>query len=77
MVPFGNGSRSGGIHIPLQIADVNIGLLVILGITSIGVYGWRWRVVVEQQVFPAWRTARQRADGELRNLRWACRWWAC
>ena len=26
-------------HTPLQIADVNIGLLVILGLTSIGVYG--------------------------------------
>ena len=32
-------SRSVGIHIPLQITDVNIGLLVILGVTSLGVYG--------------------------------------
>ena len=29
----------GSIHTPLQITDVNIGLLVILGITSVGVYG--------------------------------------
>ena len=27
------------IHTPLQITDVNIGLLIILGITSVGVYG--------------------------------------
>ena len=29
----------GSINTPLQIADVNIGLLIILGITSVGVYG--------------------------------------
>ncbi len=39
MVPFGDGhSRYKGVDI-FQIANVNIGLLVILGITSIGVYG--------------------------------------
>lgn len=40
VVPFGspNVQGPGGFHI-FQIADVNIGLLVILGITSIGVYG--------------------------------------
>jgi NADH-quinone oxidoreductase subunit H len=40
VVPFGSPEVTGpgGFHF-FQIADVNIGLLVILGITSIGVYG--------------------------------------
>ena len=39
VIPFGNWINVGPIYTPLQITDVNIGLLVILGITSIGVYG--------------------------------------
>jgi NADH-quinone oxidoreductase subunit H len=40
VVPFGNPAVTGpgGFHF-FPIADVNIGLLVVLGITSIGVYG--------------------------------------
>ena len=39
VVPFGSPEIApGGFHL-FQISDVNIGLLVILGITSIGVYG--------------------------------------
>ena len=40
VVPFGSPAVEGpgGFHI-FQISDVNIGLLVVLGITSIGVYG--------------------------------------
>lgn len=39
VVPFGSPAFApGGMHL-FQISDVNIGLLVILGITSIGVYG--------------------------------------
>jgi NADH-quinone oxidoreductase subunit H len=38
VVPFGALTRVKGIDL-FQIADVNVGLLVILGITSIGVYG--------------------------------------
>jgi NADH-quinone oxidoreductase subunit H len=38
-VPFGTSLPVGGYNIPLQITDVNIGLLVILGVTSVGVYG--------------------------------------
>ena len=38
VVPFGAVTRVKGVDI-FQIADINIGLLVILGITSIGVYG--------------------------------------
>ncbi len=38
MVPFGASVKVKGVDI-FQIADLNIGLLVILGITSVGVYG--------------------------------------
>ncbi len=39
VVPFGEPNVGpGGMHM-FQISDVNIGLLVVLGITSIGVYG--------------------------------------
>jgi len=39
MIPFGNSITIGGVNIPLQVTDVNTGLLIILGVTSIGVYG--------------------------------------
>jgi len=39
VIPIGNWVTIGSIHTPLQITDVNIGLLIILGITSMGVYG--------------------------------------
>jgi len=39
VIPVGNWVDIAGMHIPLQITDVNIGLLIILGITSMGVYG--------------------------------------
>jgi len=39
LIPIGNSISIGGINTPLQITDVNIGLLIILGITSMGVYG--------------------------------------
>jgi NADH-quinone oxidoreductase subunit H len=38
VVPFGAITRIKGVDL-FQIADLNIGLLVILGVTSIGVYG--------------------------------------
>ncbi len=39
VIPIGPWVTIGSIHTPLQIADVNIGLLIVLGLTSIGVYG--------------------------------------
>jgi NADH-quinone oxidoreductase subunit H len=39
VIPFGNSITIGGTSIPLQITDLNIGLLLILGVTSLGVYG--------------------------------------
>ena len=38
VVPFGATTRINGVDL-FQVSDLNIGLLVILGITSIGVYG--------------------------------------
>jgi NADH-quinone oxidoreductase subunit H len=39
VIPIGNTITIGSLVIPLQITDVNIGLLIILGVTSLGVYG--------------------------------------
>ncbi len=39
VIPIGNWITVFGIRTPLEITDVNIGLLIILGITSLGVYG--------------------------------------
>ncbi len=39
LIPIGNWVSIGDLDTPLQITDVNIGLLILLGITSMGVYG--------------------------------------
>jgi NADH-quinone oxidoreductase subunit H len=39
VIPFGPAIRIGKVHTPLWVTDVNIGLLFLLAITSIGVYG--------------------------------------
>ncbi len=39
VVPFGDAITIGELEISLQIADINIGILYILAITSLGVYG--------------------------------------
>src|ERR1700678_967802 len=39
VIPFGNWVWVGNQAIPFQITDVNIGVLLILGVTSMGVYG--------------------------------------
>jgi len=39
VIPVGNWVTVAGVQTPLQITDLNIGLLVVLGITSLGVYG--------------------------------------
>ncbi len=39
VIPFGNAITLGGREIKLMIADVNIGVLYILAMTSLGVYG--------------------------------------
>ncbi len=39
VVPFGEGLTIGGRHIPMVIADIPVGLLYVLALSSIGVYG--------------------------------------
>ena len=39
VIPFSGPVTIGGITTAIQVTDVNVGLLLILGITSIGVYG--------------------------------------
>jgi NADH-quinone oxidoreductase subunit H len=39
LIPIGGWITVGGVHTPIQITDTNISLLIILGVTSVGVYG--------------------------------------
>jgi len=39
VIPVGPWIKVAGVSTPLQITDVNIGLLIILGVASVGVYG--------------------------------------
>ena len=39
VVPFGSGLTIGGRHIPFLIADLNVGLLYVFALSSLGVYG--------------------------------------
>ena len=39
LIPFGPSIRIGKVETPLWVTDVNVGLLILIGITSIGVYG--------------------------------------
>lgn len=39
VVPFGQGWTIGGREIPMVVADLNVGLLYVLALSSIGVYG--------------------------------------
>lgn len=39
VIPWGKGITINGVFYPLQAADVNIGVLYIFGVVSIGVYG--------------------------------------
>ncbi|MFM9006592.1 MAG: NADH-quinone oxidoreductase subunit NuoH [Flavobacteriales bacterium] len=39
VIPWGSGFTIDGVTYPMQITDINIGLLYLLGVVSIGVYG--------------------------------------
>src|SRR5579875_1269554 len=67
VVPFGRPTFVHGVDI-FQISDLNIGLLVILGITSIGVYGIAlsgWSSNNKYSLFGALRASAQLVSYEL------------
>ncbi|MEO6923772.1 MAG: complex I subunit 1 family protein [Bryocella sp.] len=67
MVPFGAGYTFHGVEL-FQISDLNIGLLVILGVTSIGVYGIAlsgWSSNNKYSLFGALRGSAQLISYEL------------
>jgi NADH-quinone oxidoreductase subunit H len=67
MVPFGHQTFVHGVDI-FQISDINIGLLVILGITSIGVYGVAlsgWSSNNKYSLFGSLRASAQLVSYEL------------
>jgi NADH-quinone oxidoreductase subunit H len=67
VVPFGRQTMVHGVDI-FQISDLNIGLLVILGITSIGVYGIAlsgWSSNNKYSLFGALRASAQLVSYEL------------
>jgi len=67
VVPFGAKTLVGGVDI-FQIADLNIGLLIILGITSIGVYGIAlsgWSSNNKYSLFGSLRASAQLVSYEL------------
>ena len=39
VIPFGTEINVGGVHTMLQLTDLNIGVLFILGLSGMGVYG--------------------------------------
>ena len=62
----------------LVLSDINAGLLYILAMTSLGVYGHHHRRLgVQFEVRLPGRTAVRRPDRVLRDSRWASPWWAC
>lgn len=68
VVPFGNTIHIFGRDIPLQIADVNIGILYILALTSLGVYGITlsgWSSNSKYPLFGGLRSSAQMISYEL------------
>ena len=68
VIPFGPSVNLFGRDIPLYITDINVGLLYIVSVASIGVYGIiLGRLGVEQQVSAAREPARVGAAHQLRS----------
>jgi NADH-quinone oxidoreductase subunit H len=68
VVPFGNTINLFGKEIRLQIADVNIGILYILALTSLGVYGITlsgWSSNNKYSLFGGLRSSAQMISYEL------------
>jgi len=70
VVPWSSHFVIGGREVSLQIADVNIGILYIFGVVSMGVYGIMiggWASIIS---FRSWR----RSAGPRRSSRMSWRW---
>jgi NADH dehydrogenase subunit H (EC 1.6.5.3) len=68
VIPFGAPVKIMGHTVPLQITDVNIGILFILALTSLGsLRSSVGRLGFQQQIFPARRNKNRRADDKLRS----------
>ncbi|MFH0777322.1 MAG: NADH-quinone oxidoreductase subunit NuoH [Candidatus Eisenbacteria bacterium] len=68
VIPFGDEIELFGRRIPLQIADVNIGLLYVFAISSLGVYGiilGAWASNSKYPLLGALRSAAQMVSYEL------------
>lgn len=68
VIPWGPDITIGGNTIPLQITDINIGILFIVGMTSIGVYGIMiaaWASNNKYSLFSAIRASSQMISYEL------------
>ena len=68
VVPFGNTINLFGQEIRLQIADVNIGILYILALTSLGVYGVTlsgWSSNIKYSLLGGLRSSAQMISYEL------------
>ena len=57
VIPFGTRVAVFGREVPFQIADLSIGILWILAMSSLTVYGDRARGLVERLELPAARLA--------------------
>lgn len=68
VIPWGPDLEIGGVKIPLQVADVNIGILFIMGMLSVGVYGIMiggWASNNKYSLFGAIRASSQMISYEL------------
>ena len=68
VIPFGAPVKIMGHIVPLQVADVNIGILFILALTSLGVYGvvlGGWASNSKYSLLGAVRTAAQMISYEV------------
>jgi NADH-quinone oxidoreductase subunit H len=68
VIPWGPDLTVFGTKIPLQVADVNIGVLFIMGMTSVGVYGIMiggWASNNKYSLFGAIRASSQMISYEL------------
>ncbi len=68
VIPWGTSFTGFGLNVPLQVADVNIGILYIVGFLSIGVYGIMiggWASNNKYSLYSAIRASSQMISYEL------------